>query len=428
MEKNKDNKDAFYCDILFEYLRSILYDSRIQQPDFSQFEEPFLRLAIGLQFLQKAVEEMKAYAEDLSKGKLSTAYASKDNFLCSGLKNLHSNLNHLTWQAKQVAMGDYSQHVSYLGEFSDAFNTMISQLRTRESQLWKDIEEVRSHVEFLEKYNNLYTDMTMWRKEWIIIVDVVTREILFCNKQTEGRGEFNPLRCADCNESLFFLKDILQWQDGSCQKVWERGNEQDGYFRTTSFPMEWKGKKAFAHIVEDITEDKRAEEKLASRAYYDAGTGIHNRFFFQEYMEKQLTRHVHMVICFMDLDGLKYVNDHFGHNEGDNYIRRFVDEISSSFRKTDILSRIGGDEFCLVLNGAKIKPMEKKMELVRARFVSEGSALYPAGFSYGLVQVHGPETKRNLNDILEEADRKMYRYKQERKVYPETAVSTETGR
>ena len=53
----------------------------------------------------------------------------RDNFLCENLKSIHANLNHLTWQAKQVAKGDYAQTVSYLGEFSEAFNTMTGQLQ-----------------------------------------------------------------------------------------------------------------------------------------------------------------------------------------------------------------------------------------------------------------------------------------------------------
>ena len=57
------------------------------------------------------------------------------NFLCENLKNLHANLNHLTWQAQQVTKGDYSQHVAFLGEFSTAFNEMTRQLQEREAKL-----------------------------------------------------------------------------------------------------------------------------------------------------------------------------------------------------------------------------------------------------------------------------------------------------
>lgn len=120
------------CDLLFEYLRSILYDSQIQTLDVVKLDEPYQKLGLGLQFLERAVREMKTYSEALSRGNLSVKTPPRDNFLCENLKNIHANLNHLTWQAKQVAKGDYSQSVSYLGEFSEAFNTMTRQLQERE--------------------------------------------------------------------------------------------------------------------------------------------------------------------------------------------------------------------------------------------------------------------------------------------------------
>ena len=161
--------------LLFEYLRSILYDSEINRLDIDQLDEPFQKLGKGMQYLQEAVEEMLRYSADLSCGNLSGPYPSRENFLCVNLKNLHANLNHLTWQAKQVAAGDYSQHVSYLGEFSEAFNTMIEQLRERENLLMKK-------AEMAENYNRLLIELTHSHQECIMVVDAHSGEIVYCNK------------------------------------------------------------------------------------------------------------------------------------------------------------------------------------------------------------------------------------------------------
>ena len=126
------------CEILFEYLRDIIYDSENAKLDLEQLDPPFWKLGKGLQYLDKAVKEMKRYSAEISKGNLSIEAPGRDNFLCENLKNIHANLNHLTWQAKQVAKGDYSQSVSYLGEFSEAFNTMTKQLK----EIFK-VEEIR---------------------------------------------------------------------------------------------------------------------------------------------------------------------------------------------------------------------------------------------------------------------------------------------
>lgn len=85
------------CDLLFEYLRSILYDSQIQTLDVAKLDEPYQKLGLGLQFLERAVREMKTYSEALSRGNLSVKTPPRDNFLCENLKNIHANLNHLTW-------------------------------------------------------------------------------------------------------------------------------------------------------------------------------------------------------------------------------------------------------------------------------------------------------------------------------------------
>ena len=138
------------CALLFEYLRSILYDSKVKPLDLEALDEPYHKLGMGLQYLEQAVREMKAYSAALSTGNLNDCYPSRTNPLCENLKNIQANLNHLTWQAKQVAKGDYSQTVSYLGEFSEAFNTMTAQLREREQALKKEAQLEKDYADTLK--------------------------------------------------------------------------------------------------------------------------------------------------------------------------------------------------------------------------------------------------------------------------------------
>lgn len=403
------------CDALFEYLHSILYDSEIRQPDFDALDERFANLGAGLRVLQKFVEEMLTYSENLSNGELSVAYPSRDNFLCANLKNLHANLNHLTWQAKRVAVGDYSQHVSYLGEFSGAFNTMIRQLKEREENLHDQIERTMQQMAVIEQYNDLFEDMMSRRNEWFVVAEAgASGNVYYCNRHPDA-DTHSDIGCSGCQNQGCLVKDILGAFNPDAHKTWEWGDAEKGYFRVTSLPIQWRGKSAFAHVIEDITEEKQAEDKLASRAYFDAGTGIHNRFFFEECLQEHISAHTDFVLCFMDLDGLKYVNDHYGHNEGDIYIRRFVEEISHSFRASDTFARLGGDEFCLLMPLTDIEQIREKLEKVRKHFIEDNPAEYPSSFSYGLVQADGSSEGLSPKEVLEEADRRMYEYKKKNK-------------
>lgn len=87
------------------------------------------------------LEEFIGYTTEIAKGNLSTKMPDKNNFLTMSIKNLHSKLNHLVWQLKQVAQGDYGQTVDYMGDLSTSFNSMIEQLKK-----WKmQVEYEKTH-------------------------------------------------------------------------------------------------------------------------------------------------------------------------------------------------------------------------------------------------------------------------------------------
>jgi signal transduction histidine kinase len=86
--------------------------------------------------------EVLEFISPLSRGELRGTIPHKRNFLASPFKELHSRLMHLTWQAEQVARGDYSQRVDFMGDFSRAFNHMVEELGKKERQLREKIEEL----------------------------------------------------------------------------------------------------------------------------------------------------------------------------------------------------------------------------------------------------------------------------------------------
>jgi hypothetical protein len=99
------------------------------------------------------MQEVHFFIIPLSKGELAEIKISPKNFFGSPFKELHSRLLHLTWQANQLANGDFSQRVDFMGDFSTAFNHMIDALEHNEKALKDKIDELEkalSHIDILE--------------------------------------------------------------------------------------------------------------------------------------------------------------------------------------------------------------------------------------------------------------------------------------
>lgn len=397
------------CELLFEYLRSILYDPSIHTLDISTLEEPYQKLGYGLQFLEKAVSEMKAYSASLATGNLSAEFPSRDNFLCENLKSIHANLNHLTWQAKQVAKGDYSQTVSYLGEFSEAFNTMTKQLRERELSLKQEALRQQEHANMLDGYNQLLLQLIDHSNEDILVTSLDQKEILYCSqpiKEAVLKPEIYEICMNHLNkENPHFLTK------SAYEKIWETTDSKEHTYRITTVLMEWQGQQAYSHIILDITEEKKREEKLAAEAYHDPLTGIGNRLFFNEQMEELLSSKQKLTFCYCDLDHLKYVNDTFGHLEGDWYIRYFVNTVKEQLHKEDIFCRIGGDEFCIVMRDCSLTIAKEKFTYMQMIFRHEKTKPYPKNFSFGIIEIPENHSFIHENDIIKRADEIMYQQK-----------------
>lgn len=340
----------------------------------------------------------------------------------------NKNCELLLEYSQNILSGSYTGHFN-INELDEPYQKLGENLKTIHHKLnvltkrEEEVLKIQQHAEMVESYNELLVQMLSKRNEWLLVVDQDSQEILYCNKQKRS-GAIDEAFCRTCKSRLSFKSELLNWKPTEQYSVREinsgGGEEPDTYYRVTSFPIPWKEHISFVHIIVDITDEKRTANTLTSKAYHDPGTGIRNRLFFKEYMESVLKEHREATLCYLDLDGLKYVNDKFGHVEGDIYIQNFVELIRSSFRNGDTFARIGGDEFCLVLTGCSGELMERKIAQILKQFQSERYNEYQCSFSYGIVEITGHEEEPSLEEILHEADEIMYECKRKNKEkYPE---------
>ena len=116
-------------------------------------------------------------------------------------------------------------------------------------------------------------------------------------------------------------------------------------------------------------------------------------------------------VIFADLDNFKTINDIFGHKKGDEVLKQIAEILKNSFRKYDIVSRFGGDEFVVVLTDNNSKDIDSILNKIRERIESSFTN-YGISISYGIAIA--PDEGTNAYELIQIADDKMYEMKRKR--------------
>lgn len=161
-------------------------------------------------------------------------------------------------------------------------------------------------------------------------------------------------------------------------------------------------------VMHDITERIQMEEKLKELSATDALTGLYNRRFFEDEMALlERGRRFPVSIVMADLNGLKKVNDHDGHAAGDALLQRAAQALNAAFRAEDVIARIGGDEFAVLLHSTDAASAGQLLIRVRSALDRHNAARdgMPLSIAFGISTAEQGDT---LTDTLKEADARMY--------------------
>lgn len=365
------------------------------------------------------INESFRYSEYLANGDLK-ATASRSNIFAMPLKGLQASLSHLTWQANQVADGDLNQQVYFLGEFSDAFNRMISSLREKKN---------------LEQRLKVITDVL---GEGIILVDAEGK-IIFTNPEaTRLLGySYQEIKGLLVHETIYRQQPngiLYNPDDNPLFRAIASGNNHDiddGVFTCKSgllMPISLISRPVFKDdtldgaviAFRDITEQKKHLQSLEAvnkllehQASTDILTGIYNRMKFNDTLTAEIKRAKRYLtplsLIMFDIDHFKRVNDTYGHSAGDNVLKTLARLIKSHIRDSDIFARWGGEEFVIQAPGTSLDDAVKLANKLRYKVEEfDFSEPHKITLSFGVATFRDED---NNITLINRADDALYRAK-----------------
>ncbi len=308
----------------------------------------------------------------------------------------------------------------------------LRKLRKRNAEMENIIEKLKKTEERQSRSEERYRSLVESTEDSIYLVDRDC-SYLFINKRhikrmglPKSRLIGKPYREFHSEvETKWFTEKVAQVFETGCSVQHEHRSLRDGrdFLRTFS-PVKSPTRRVSAVTVvsKDVTRLKRMEEKLHFLSVTDELTRIYNRrgfFTLAEHLlkvAKRLKKKIH--ILYVDLDGLKGINDTLGHHEGDMALVELAAVLKGNFRESDIVARIGGDEFAVVPVGAE----EDTSDIIRGRLEraldlhnARTRRSYKLSVSCGVASFD-PDRSCSLDELLVQADKAMYEQKKLKKL------------
>jgi diguanylate cyclase (GGDEF)-like protein len=220
---------------------------------------------------------------------------------------------------------------------------------------------------------------------------------------------------------LFRMVPMILTTDESADRARRAGALAAGAWACLTRPLD---SEMLLRQLQTFVSAKRSADELRERGLVDELTGLYNRRGFLTLARQQIKMAERMrrglVHIFFDLDGMKQINDTYGHREGDLALIESAEILRTTFRQSDVLARIGGDEFAVLA----LETSEVRADLLFARLQdtlnernARGHRPYALSFSMGITS-YEPGRSSSVEELLAQADRMMYQQKRRRGLTP----------
>ena len=379
------------------------------------------------------LEEIGRFVIPLSHGELSAQLPSPDNRMAAPLVEMHARLRQLTRQTQEIARGDYAQRIDFMGEFSEAFNAMIVLLEERERTLTDEIARRRQAEDELQRERDLLVAGPVVTFRWGVTTTAPCSTFPPTSARTGTRRRSSPAAGATTPASWTLRISAGCNEDGN-DKSKSGLDSWTQEYRIIDAEGETHWVRDFTHTVRgadgaatayegyiiDITAQKAAETALRQReeqlrmlSLSDGLTGLYNRrglLALGDHTMRSARRRARGlgVIC-VDIEGLKAINDRFGHAQGDEALCAVADVIRASIRESDVAGRVGGDEFIVLAEDDPAVTLELAARLRRRMDHADEASGRPFRLSLGIgVADWEPGEQVTLQELIERAGQRLH--------------------
>jgi len=430
------SKERDYLEFQKEYLDLLLAGKLPEQPKendeipWDGDDELISEYFTKFNTLVSQLGEIRGFMQALCLGNLDATVPGRRNYLAAPLKELHTQLLSLTWSMSQLAKGHVVSRLYYQGVLFESFNSLIdkvasvsNQLETagRADQSWEwSVNSWRYH-QILSALDNLHIMVLEVSQDGKIAYANRPAKDYFGDIEYLGRKPGNVPAVPSILEE-YLAQVSIEGEKGIYPKFREIFDEPNNcWYKITSDKIHFSDSHTgYLHMIDNISEWKNNESTLRHTATTDPLTGVYNRGYGLLALEEAILDAKNGKPCcaaFIDMDGLKIINDIYGHTSGDYAIRTVAETLVSSLRNIDVVCRFGGDEFIVIFKNCKEPAAQNAIVRMKNKLTeinNTNNMGFDVDFSYGIIEL-GSLSDYDLQSVIEEMDQVMYKNKAAKK-------------